>query len=292
MSVLEEQLMNELRTLGPTAHLIAVCDMAKLDNALRCRVREQYAEKTIPLLRNPDWHALLPYGPLLLTADSADEKGHYRLICSFSGDLRDAVHGWIVSSVAPEHLAEHLARAAVAYGPEGSAHLLRYYDPLILPVLYRRAPPLWWREFITPVASWWVPRGDTQIQRWGRIPGPGTTHPNLLSPLMIDQTLWQSLTGDSLPHRLLQTVEADAPDLLDSTCRGVRLACIESLVASARQAGLARHDDLHDYVFLALASGGEKALGGDRGWSMALEAAVAGKGRLGDLYLSYRHQQA
>lgn len=292
MSALEDNLLSELHSLGPTAHLVAVCDMAELSDALRSTVRERYAGRSLPLLRNPAWHALLPYSPLLLTAESADQRGHYRLACGFNGDLRNALHGWIVSSVTPERLAEHLARAAVAYGPDGSAHLLRYYDPLILPVLYRRAPPLWWREFVMPVASWWVPRGDTKVQRWGRIPGLGASLANPLSPLMIEQPLWQALTGDQLPHRLLQTVEADAPDLLDSTCRGVNLACIESLVDSARKAGLTQHNDLHDYVFLALASGGEKAIGADRSWSMALEAAVAGKGRLGDLYLTYRRQQA
>lgn len=292
MSALEDNLLSELESLGPTAHLVAVCDMAELSDALRSSVRERYTGRSIPLLRNPAWQALFPYSPLLLTAESADEGGHYRLACGFSRDLRNALHGWIVSNVAPELLAEHLARAAVAYGPDGSAHLLRYYDPLILPVLYRRAPPLWWRDFVAPVASWWVPKGDTQFQRWGRVPGLGAAQVNPLSPLMIDQSLWQALTGDSLPHRLLQTVEAHAPDLLESTCKGVRLACIESLVESARKAGLDQHDDLHDYVFLALASGGEKTLGSDRSWSMALGAAVAGEGRLGDLYLTYRRQQA
>lgn len=53
MSVLEKQLMNELRALGPTGHLVAVCDMAELDDTLRCRVREQYAEKTYRYFGTP-----------------------------------------------------------------------------------------------------------------------------------------------------------------------------------------------------------------------------------------------
>ncbi len=291
MSVLEHELLNELRALGPTSHLVAVCDMAELDDSLRNIVRERFTGKSFPLLQDPRWHALRPYSPILLTADSANEQGHYRLACGFRGELRDAVHGWIVSRVAPERLAEHLARALVAYGPDGAAHLLRYYDPAVLPVLYRRAPPHWWREFIRPIASWWFPRGDATVLRWGRVPGQVSAQGDPFSPLMIDQQLWQALAGDPLPHRLLQAVETHTPELLDSPCKGVRLARIESLLDKARETGLPTHDDLHDYVFLSLASGSAD-LGADRNWSMALEAAVAGKGRLGDLYLTYCNQQA
>ncbi len=291
MSVLEDDIYIQLQSLGPTAHLVAVCDMAELDDTLRSNVRERFAGKSLPLLRDPRWHALLPYSPLLVTAESADNQGHHRLMGGFSHDLRNALHGWIISRVAPEQLAEHLARALVAYGPDGAAYLLRHYDPSVLSVLYRRAPPDWWRDFISPIASWWVPKGDTKVQRWGRIAGQVSAQASPLSPLLIDQELWQALAGDPLPHRLLQAVDTHTPELLDNECKAVRLARIESLLDNARQAGLSTHEDLHDYVFLSLASA-TAGLHADRCWSMALGAAVAGKGRLGDLYLSYRRQQA
>ncbi len=79
--------------------------------------------------------------------------------------------------------------------------------------------------------------------------------------------------------------------LIEGLSETLRLDTGLSGRSEARKAGLSRHEDLHDYVFLALASGTE-SLGSDRSWSMVLGAAVAGKGRLGDLYLTYRRQQA
>lgn len=291
MSTLEDQFLDELYVLGPKAHLVAVCDMAELSDELRNAIHQRFARNTFPLLREPAWQALNPYSPLLVGADSADSAGYTRLAGALGGNLRGAVHGWIVATVAPERLAEHLARAIVARGPDGAAYLLRYYDPWVLPVLSQEAPRQWWREFITPIASWWVPRADTQVRRWGRIPGLGATHVNPLLPLTIDQTLWQALIGDSLPHRLLQSVEAQLPDVLDHPCRGVRLARIEVLVNGARKAGLSTHDDLHDYVFLSLTQGTAR-LAADRNWLWAMRTAATGEGRLGDLYFNACRQQA
>ena len=291
MRALEDQLLEEMRAIGPTARLLAVSDMAELDDELRSVVHERFAGNSYPLLQDPAWNALRPYSPLLLATDPADRQGHLSLAGAFSSRLRNALHGWIVSTVSPERLAEHLAHATLAHGPDGATYLLRYYDPWVLPVLYQRAPPNWWREFMAPVASWWVPRADTQVQRWGRIPGLAAAHANPPSPLVIDEALWQALTGDPLPHRLLQAVEAGTPELLDNPCRGIRLARIAALLANAREAGLSEHDDLHDYIFLALAQSPER-LKADRCWQQAVRVAAAGKGRLGDLYLAYRRQQA
>ena len=283
MSTLEDELLNQLGALGPKAHLVAVCDIAELDDGLRNAVHERFAGHTFPLLREPAWHALHPYSPLLLGAASADCAGHTKLAGAFTGRLRGALHGWIVSTIAPDRLAEHLGQAFVARGPDGAGYLLRYYDPWVLPVLSQEAPRQWWRTFITPIASWWVPKADTKVQRWGRIPGFGATHADPLPPLMIDQALWQELMGDSLPHRLLQSMETHLPDVLDDPCRGVRLARIEVLLKGAREAGLSTHDDLHDYVFLSLTQGATR-LAADRNWLWAMRAAAARKGRLGDLY--------
>lgn len=291
MNSLEEQIQDQLAEIGPRAHLVAVCDMAGLDEELRNAVRERFAGNTFPLLRDPAWSALHPYSPVLLGASSADSKGHNKLLGAFLGSLRNALHGWIVSTVAPERLAEHFARANVARGPDGAAYLLRYYDPLVLPVLYQEAPRQWWRAFIGPVASWWVPKGDTKVLRWGKVPGPGDSTATSLPPLMVDQALWRGLTGDALPHRLLQSLEAQAPELFDTACRGVRLARIEILVSNARKAGLSTHDDLHDYVYLSLAQGAAN-LAADHGWLTAMRAAVAGEGQLGDLYSAACRRQA
>ncbi|HBO4315520.1 TPA: DUF4123 domain-containing protein [Pseudomonas aeruginosa] len=289
MRTLEDELLEQLRTLGPTAHLLALSDMAELDDELRSAVQERFAGNTHPLLQDSAWQALRPYSPLLLAADSADSQGHRRLAGAFNGKLRNALHGWIISTVPPTQLTQHLARAMIAHGLDGATYLLRCYDPWVLPVLYRQAPSNWWREFIAPIASWWVPRADTQIQRWGRIPGLAAAHANPPPPLVIDEPLWQALIGDPLPHRLLQAVEAQAPDLLDNPCRGIRLARIEALLEKAREAGLSAHDDLHDYVFLALARG-TADLEADHRWQQAVRVAASGTSRLGDLYVAYHRR--
>ncbi|MBN3825568.1 DUF4123 domain-containing protein [Burkholderia sp. Ac-20384] len=291
MKKLEDQLLEQVQALGPTVHLVAVSDMAELDDEQRSAVLTRFAGNTYPLLQDPALHAIRPYSPLLLAADTADYQGHHRLAGAFNTRLRNTLHGWIVSTVPPERLAEHLAQATLAHGPDGATYLLRHYDPWVLPVLYQQAPPAWWRQFMAPIASWWIPRADTQVQRWGRIPGLAATHVKPPSPLVIDEALWQALTGDPLPHRLLLAVEARTPELLDHPCRGVRLARIEALLAYAREAGLSTHDDFFDYVFLALAQGQERREG-DRCWQPAVRAAAAGKGRLGDLYLACRSQRA
>lgn len=291
MRALEDSLLNELRTRGPVRYLVAVSDMAELKDDEREVVRARFANRTYPLLHDPALEALHPYSPLLLTAQSADENGYHHLVGTFSGDMRNALHGWIVSVVPPDRLALHLAHASVAHGPDGAAYLLRYFDPFVLPVLYQHADSLWWQEFIAPIVSWWVPRADTQIQRWGRIPGHGAVQASPPPPLVIDEPLWQALTGDPLSHRLLQAAEAHTPALFDTTCRGMRLARVEAHLAKARGLGLSSHEDLHDYVFMVLSRGAQH-LAVDRAWQQAVHRAASGTGRLGDLYLALVQRQA
>ncbi|MNP38662.1 hypothetical protein D3C76_1321900 [compost metagenome] len=142
---------------------------------------------------------------------------------------------------------------------------------------------------MAPIASWWVPRADTNTQRWGRISGRAMTNAPAPSTLLIDDKLWQALIADPLPHQLLQAIQDHSPSLFDIRCPDVRLARIEAHLAAARNAGLAQHDDLHDYVFIALA---QKAsvLEADRNWQHAIRGAALGSGRLGDLYLALREQ--
>ncbi|MFK1566996.1 DUF4123 domain-containing protein [Pseudomonas aeruginosa] len=290
MKPFEQTLMNEVNAAHAPRHLLALCDQAMLDDGQREAVNARFERRTHALLQDPHWHALFPYSPLLLAAAEASEAGHRDLLESFAGEQDYLPHGWIVSAVPGDQLAAHLAQATVARGPHGDAFLLRYFDPVVLPVLYQHADPHWWEAFMAPIASWWVPRADTQVQRWGRISGRALAQAAALPDLLIDDTLWQALISDPLPHQLLQAIQEHAPSLFDTPCPGVRLARIEALLAAAREAGLTQHDDLHDYVFLALA---QKAsvLASDRNWQHALRGAAAGTGRLGDLYLALSQRQ-
>ncbi|RQS56056.1 DUF4123 domain-containing protein [Burkholderia sp. Bp8963] len=290
MKSLEQSLMNELAVPRTVRHLLAVSDMSVLDDDQRELVRTRFEGRAHPLLQDATWEALLPYSPLLLAAQEATETGHQRLLESFHGEQGNLLHGWITSALPAEQLAAHLAQAIVARGPQGDTFLLRYYDPFVLPVLYRHADPRWWAELMDPIASWWIPRADTKVQRWGRVTGRAATGATAPSALVIDDTLWQALIADPLPHQLLQATQNHTPALFDTTCPGVRLARIEAHLAAAREAGLSAHDDLHDYVFFALAQPAS-SLKIDRSWQQAVRAAASGAGRLGDLYLALRQRQ-
>lgn len=290
MSTLENELVVELAIPGPVRHLIAVSDLAARDDAQREEIHGRFRGQTYPLLQDARWVALQPYSPVLIATSSENFEGHRSLLEGFRGRFRDTLDGWIISLVPATELAVHLSHAIQAKGPDGDSYLLRYYDPVVLPVLYKHADPVWWRAFTAPIVSWWIPRADTKLQRWGRVPGAGIGKVPPPAPLTMSDTLWQALAGDPFPHRLLQATEAHEPPLFDTDCRGIRLARVQEQLDAARARGLSSHDDLCDYVFMALSQGVQR-LDADRHWQSALQWAASGKGRLGDTYLALCRRQ-
>ncbi len=292
MSALIRKLTTELSVPGPQRHLIAVSDMASLDDPMRQAVSDQFSDRCYPLLRHERWNALRPYSPLLVAARSTDLADCGSLIEAFQGRLHNALQGWIISALPPDTLATHLSRATLARGPDGCTYLLRYYDPLVLPVLHQKADPAWWRGFIAPVVSWWIPGADLERRLWGRVPGRGvqvgTTEQ--LPMLDIDANLWQALAEDPFPHRLLREAEAYEPTLFDTDCRYVRLARVRNHLAIAKALGLSSSENLHDNVFMALGRPAQQ-LQSDTRWQRAVQTALSGTERLGDLYVALLRRQ-
>ncbi|MDF0729248.1 DUF4123 domain-containing protein [Pseudomonas entomophila] len=291
MKNLEQSLMNELNAGRAPRYLLAVCDQAALDESQRERIKRRFKQRTYSLLQDPLWEALFPYSALLVAAHEATTAGHRALLEAFGADQDYLPIGWIVSAVPGEQLATHLAQATVAHRPKGEDFLLRYFDPFVLPTLYQHANRVWREAFMAPIASWWVPRADAKTERWGRIAGKAMSNAPAPSTLLIDDLLWHALIADPLPHRMLQAIQKHSPSLFDTRCPGVRLARIEALLSTARNAGLTQHDDLHDYVFIALARK-PSALEADRNWQHAMRGAMSGAGRLGELYLALQEQPA
>lgn len=287
MSYLETLILSDLRKHPAPRYLVAVCDMARLDDDLRAKVRETFEGHAYPLLLDPSLHALEDYSPLLLAPRSEDDEGWWRLLGGFQHTMRNALHGWIVSKLPPQSLARHLSRATQAYGPDGASYLLRLYDPAVIPVLHCHADSLWWRAVLAPIITWRYGKGDTDLQRWACISGGGSMDALPPLPLVIDEPLWNELVNDPLPNRLLQAAETYDPALFSAPCRSVRLAQVEAVLADARNAGLSVYEDLHDYVLMTLRSGANR-LGSDRVWQHALRMAASGAGQLGDVYLATR----
>lgn len=292
MSALMRRLTTELTTPGPQRHLIAVSDMAGLDEPMRRAVSDQFRDCSYPLLQHERWNALRPYSPLLVAARSTDLTDCGSLIEAFQGRLHNALQGWIISTQPADVLATHFGRATLAQGPDGCSYLLRYYDPLVLPVLHQLADRAWWRAFIAPVVSWWLPGADLERRLWGRVPGGGvrvgTTEQ--LPMLSIDGNLWQALAEDPFPHRLLREAEAYQPSLFDTDCRYVRLTRVRNHLATAKALGLSSSENLHDYVFMALSRSAQQ-LQSDPRWQRAVQTAISGTERLGDLYLALLRRQ-
>ncbi|WBX87278.1 DUF4123 domain-containing protein [Achromobacter mucicolens] len=292
MSELSRKLITELSAPGPQRHLIAVSDIAGLDDSMRHAVNDLFGGRCYPLLQNEKWAALRPYSPLLLAARSTTLADCGNLMEAFHGRLLNALQGWIISTQPADALATHLSDATLARGPDGCTYLLRYYDPLVLPILHQRADPGWWNSFVAPIVSWWVPGANVERRLWSRVPGNGDRAGNTfpLEMLTMDADLWQALAEDPFPHRLLREAQTHEPSLFDTDCRYVRLARVRTHLKAAEMLGLSSSEDLHDYVFMALSRPAQQ-LRDDSQWQLALQMAASGNGRLGAAYLALVSQK-
>ncbi|MGE6917841.1 DUF4123 domain-containing protein [Achromobacter kerstersii] len=264
---------------GQTRYLMTLIDMAMLSEAQRAKVHRDMAGQLHPLLQHPDYLALQPLGAMLAGPDNSSHAALDRLLSVAGVYDADLVQAWITSVLSPADLAAHLNHVSFAQGDNSDRYLLRYYDPLITPVLYRNADRAWVDSVFAPVVSWWFLGADLKQPQWHCIPGGAQAPPLPPGPLALTDTLWSALTRDPFPHRLLHELEQASPDIFSSTCRGVRLAQIRAHLASAKQMGLSRHDDLVAFVVMSL-SRPPASLHTDPAWQTALRRAASGEAPL------------
>lgn len=270
-------------------YLMALIDMAMLTPAQREQVTARFEGLLHPLLLDPDYATLQPLGAMLAGTGESSPAGFDTLIAKASGYGTDVIQAWVTSLWPPDMLAGHLSHATFAQGGEGERYLLRYYDPLVLPVLHRAASPAWVGWFFAPFLSWWFAGATPEHPRWSRIPG-GARLPQPSPPaLTLTDALWEALVSDPLPHQLLHTLEQEAPAVFASDCRGVRLTQIEAQLDAARQHGLSRHEDLTTYVLVGLSIPAAR-LAADRDWQDAVKRAVADQVPLSQSLAALKHQ--
>ena len=257
-------------------HLYALLDMGRIQGQLREEVADKLETScAIPLINDPKY-AQIKYhcAQLVSDPDGSDEE----LLKAWGDCNGDVVSAWIVSRTSMPTLARHLCNAAFAYDQNKVRYVLRYYDPLSLPILYRLADKQWLHWFFLPMDAWWYPVATPMEETWSRIEGGG--RPIALppkEPLVMGEELWDALAGDPFPYQLVEFVEKEKPSLFGDMCYGVRLAKIEDLLKAGESNGLEQADDLFIYVtaLLEVPSRAEEPL-----WQAALQKAVANEAPL------------
>lgn len=257
-------------------YLTALIDMALVPEDQRKTIVEHIADDAHVLLLEPELAVLKPLGPMLVGADGSGPAQYETVLSKVGTRSAPYVRAWISSVFSPQQLALHLSGATYALGESNERYLLRYFDPLVTPLLYAHADREWVSWFFGPVLSWWFPDATQDSSLWRRIRGAGRSGGlRPAQPLRLSAALWQALESDPLPHRLLQTLEKQAPHVFESTCSGVRLAQVEAQLSAGRRSGLTRHEDLMTYVMVGMTRPWSRCVM-DRRWQEALDRAVAG----------------
>lgn len=261
---------------GQPRYVMMLVDMAVLSDVLRDKIMKDMTGQIHPLLQDPDFLMLQPLGAMLAGPADNSRAALDALFTRASQYNANVVQAWITSALNPKDLATHLSQATFAASESaGERYLLRYYDPLITPILHQSADPAWVQGFFSPILSWWFAGATAAHEQWHRIPGSAQARSQPLHPLVLTDQLWRELVTDPFPHRLLHALEQDCPEIFSSECKGVRLVQIETHLATAKQYGLSRHDDLVAYVVVAL-SRPSASLARDPSWRGALQRAADG----------------
>lgn len=291
---LQHQLLNEVFVFGqgattaagptPKGYLYALIEMGAQSQEKRSQLNEQLQGWLYPLLTEPGYEPLTRLGAMLVAAPQASFESQQQLLQRLEGENSDVVATWISSILPPEEMAGHLRQAAFAHDAQGQLYLLRYYDPLITPVLYGNAAEDWQRWFFGPIISWWFAQPSASDVEWLQLRGYQTpSGANTPAPrLLLTQALLQALESDPLPYRLLPLLEALNPPVFTQNCRGMRLAQVQALFAQARKQGLADPDSQCDYVRIRLQYPALAQAGNAR-WQQAMAQARKGQGPLARL---------
>ena len=137
--------------------------------------------KPVPI----EWqHAKLApeHRPALVTVDTSVNLGSELLNLSMQMAAQDAdashlqqgrgqrIAGWLLSSATPRTLARHLGAMAVQALPDGlppsagRTRLLRFFDPLVLPVLWDVSDPEQRVAFMGPVQQWFLLDNGSELR--------------------------------------------------------------------------------------------------------------------------------
>jgi hypothetical protein len=275
---LDACLRNDLASHPETSerhHLYMLIDMGRLPETLRHDTTQKLkAFETLSLLANPQYAELEAYSALLVydPDDRADA-----LLDAWGGCNSNIVSAWIVSKLYARPLATHLRQAAFAVDTDKTSYLLRWYDPLITPVLHRLADQEWVCNFFNPIVGWWYPVSTPKEETWSRITGAGDTRGVQIPPPRLTEELWEALENDPFPYRLLNILEENAPSVFESDCYGVRLAKVEAILETGKKHGLNKQIDLSVYV-LSLLEAPERA--DEVRWQVAVQEAAADRAPL------------
>jgi len=272
-----------------TGYLCALVDRAAITDAQRNELNQKFADHSYPLINEPGYEQAVPLSAMLIAPTDDSRQAQYDFIDQLQECNSDVVSVWITSVIPAAELAGHLRHATFARNEQGKAYWLRYYDPVITPILYGEAPDDWQRWFFGPVISWWFAQPTAQKEQWRQMVGYRTKpaapiqytpeDPSTHAPqLILTQTLWDKLQSDPIPHQLLQELETEGTARFDSECHGVRLAQVKELLGEAQQIGFSDANQ-HDYVWLALHHAMPQIRSHDN-WKFVRTEALAGKGRL------------
>lgn len=273
----------------PTGYLCALVDRAAITAAQRNERTQKFADHSYPLIVEPGYEQAVALSAMLIAPTDDSRQAQYDFIDQLQTYNSDVISVWITSVLPVEELARHLRQATFARNEQGKAYWLRYYDPVITPILYGEAPDEWQRWFFGPVISWWFAQPTSQKEQWHQmagfrtrpaapvqyVPEDTSTH---APQLILTQTLWDKLQSDPIPYQLLQALETEGSARFDSECRGMRLAQVKELLGEAQQIGFADTDQ-HDYVWLALHHYMPQIRRHDN-WKFVRTEVLAGKGRL------------
>jgi len=263
---------------APPRHLYALLDMARIQGELRTEVTKKLRHSAThsSLHDDPNLKPLKEHGALLIAGlNRIGWKRDDALLLNEWGMCNgDVVSAWIVSELDKEDLAQHLRQTLFAYDTDESRYLLRYYDPLTTPVLHRLADTEWKDWFFAPMVAWWYPVATPVEETWSRIAGGGESESPDPVPLVFTEELWDALSADPFPCRVLNILEQMFPKLFASDCFGVRLAKIESLLEAGKKSGLTTDNDLLTY---ALALFEEPGRVEEPRWQKAVRMAAVGE---------------
>ena len=266
--LLYELLLNgnaSTQTTHLRGQLCALVDMAMISDGQGQELRERFSGRLHPLITEPGLEALTPLSATLIEAPASDWEGQHRLVEQLSSYNSDIISVWITSTLSTPDLAAHLRQATFTYEevtlpPDWSnyaqerkgeqRYLLRYYDPLITPVLYGDAPDNWQQWFFAPILSWWFAQANSKGEQWYQIAGRAKTQIPPAPRLMLTDELMQALAKDPIPYRILNALEEDGQTRFSHDCRGVRLARVKEMLATAYQQGFSNYEHLRDFVQL------------------------------------------
>jgi len=256
--------------------IYAIIDMGRIHGDLRQSIvnkLESFECEYISLLDEP-YQRFQAFGPLLVYTTANDPT----LLNVFGACNGDVVSAWVISSVFADPLALHLKQVIHAVDADNAQYLLRYYDPVIIPILRRLADKEWWRKFFSPFTAWWYPVATPTQETWRRIAGDKNPMPlRKKMPLPLTDELWAALETDPLPYQVLNAVEQEFPARFTSDCYGVRVAQVERLLDAGKACGLKTHDDLFSYARALLE---DPARAGKPDWQAALRRAAASEAPL------------